>query len=145
MGVHNHSYVGFFLFGSAVFVFFSSCSFCGWLLTSDRSTLLIVRVRCHNRHHRCDRDVEDSWCRKVLGMGRRGISFAWRQHRFFFVDFSLLALSYDKLEETGREGGGGGEGGVRARGWGEAHSLGNGLETHCDFTRRFVSCRRRHL
>ena len=58
------------------------------------------------------------------GKGRRGISFAWRQHRFFFIDFSLLALSYDKLEETGRggeggegEGGEGGEG-VRARGMG---------------------------
>ena len=63
-----------------------------------------------------------SWCRKVGGKGRRGISFAWRQHRFFFIDFSLLALSYDKLEETGR-GGGGGEGGVRARGWGEAHRV----------------------
>ena len=74
-----------------------------------------------------------SWCRKVGGKGRRGISFAWRQHRFFFIDFSLLALSYDKLEETGRGGGGGGEGGggggrgeeggVRARGWGEAHRV----------------------
>ena len=32
-----------------------------------------------------------------------GISFAWRQHRFFFVDFLLLALSYEKLEETGEE------------------------------------------
>ena len=38
------------------------------------------------------------------GKGRRGISFAWRQHRFFFIDFSLLlALSYEKLEETGKE------------------------------------------
>ena len=44
-----------------------------------------------------------SWCRKVGGKGRRGISFASRQHRFFFIDFSLLALSYDKLEETGKE------------------------------------------
>ena len=60
-----------------------------------------------------------SWCRKVGEKGRRGISFAWRQHRFFFIDFSLLALSYDKLEETGR--GGGGKGG--ARGWGEAHRV----------------------
>ena len=59
--------------------------------------------------------VKVSWCRKVGGKGRRGISFAWRQHRFFLIDLSLLALSYDKLEEIGR-GGGGGEGGVRARG-----------------------------
>ena len=73
--------------------------------------------------------VRESWCRMAGGKGRRGISFAWRQHRFFFIDFSLLALSYDKLEETGR-GGGGGEGGgrrggegVRARGWGEAHRV----------------------
>ena len=67
-----------------------------------------------------------SWYRKVGGEGRRGISFAWRQHRFFFIDFSLLALSYDKLEETGRgRGGEGGEGGggVRARGWDEAHGV----------------------
>ena len=47
--------------------------------------------------------VKESWCRKVWGKGRRGISFAWRQHRFFFVDFLLLALSYEKLEETGKE------------------------------------------
>ena len=72
--------------------------------------------------------VKMSWYRKVGGKGRRGISFAWRQHRFFFIDFSLLALSYDKLEETGRgrggEGGeGGGGGGVRARGWREAHRV----------------------
>ena len=39
----------------------------------------------------------------VRGKGRRGISFAWRQHRFFFIGFSLLALSYEKLEETGKE------------------------------------------
>ena len=39
----------------------------------------------------------------VGGKGRRGISFAWRQHRFFFVDFLLPALSYEKLEETGKE------------------------------------------
>ena len=39
----------------------------------------------------------------VGGKGRRGISFAWRQHRFFFDDFLLLALSYEKLEETGKE------------------------------------------
>ena len=39
----------------------------------------------------------------VRGKGRRGISFAWRQHRFFFIDFSLLALSYANLEETGKE------------------------------------------
>ena len=63
-----------------------------------------------------------SWCRKVGGKGRRGISFAWRQHRFFFIDFSLLALSYDKLEETGRGGGGEG-GGEGVRGWGEAHRV----------------------
>ena len=79
--------------------------------------------------------VRESWCRMAGGKGRRGISFAWRQHRFFFIDFSLLALSYDKLEETGR-GGGGGEGGrgrggegVRARGWGEAHRV--HLPQHC--------------
>ena len=47
--------------------------------------------------------MKESWCRKVGGKGRRGISFAWRQHRFFFIDFSLLALSYEKLEETGKE------------------------------------------
>ena len=47
--------------------------------------------------------VKESWCRKVRGKGRRGISFAWRQHRFFFADFLLLALSYEKLEETGKE------------------------------------------
>ena len=47
--------------------------------------------------------VKESWCREVRGKGRRGISFAWRQHRFFFVDFLLLALSYEKLEETGKE------------------------------------------
>ena len=39
----------------------------------------------------------------VGGKGRRGISFAWRQHRFFFDDFLLLALSYEELEETGNE------------------------------------------
>ena len=73
-------------------------------------------------------DVKVSWCRVLGGKGRRGISFAWRQHRFFFIDFSLLALSYDKLEETGRGGvgeGGEGEGGggVRARVWREAHRV----------------------
>ena len=47
--------------------------------------------------------VKESWCRKVRGKGRRGISFAWRQHRFFFVDFLLLTLSHEKLEETGKE------------------------------------------
>ena len=31
------------------------------------------------------------------------MSCAWRQHRFFFIDFSPLALSYDKLEETGKK------------------------------------------
>ena len=71
--------------------------------------------------------VKMSWYRKVGGKGRRGISFAWRQHRFFFIDLSLLALSYDKLEETGRGGGAGeggeGGGGVRARGWREAHRV----------------------
>ena len=68
--------------------------------------------------------VKVSWYRKVGGKGRRGTSFAWRQHRFFFIDFSLLALSYDKLEETGRGGvGEGGEGGVRARGWREARRV----------------------
>ena len=39
---------------------------------------------------------------KVLGKGRRGISFVWKQHRFFFVDLLLLALRYEKLEETER-------------------------------------------
>ena len=39
----------------------------------------------------------------VGGKGRRGISLAWRQHRIFFVDFLSLALSYEKLEETGKE------------------------------------------
>ena len=69
--------------------------------------------------------MKESWCRGVRGKGCRGISFAWRQHRFFFIDFSLLALSYDKLEETGRGGGGGegGGGGVRAREWREAHRV----------------------
>ena len=47
--------------------------------------------------------VKESWCRKVRGKGRRGISFAWRQHRFFFVDFLLFALSYEKLEDTTKE------------------------------------------
>ena len=48
--------------------------------------------------------VEKSWYWKVRGKGRRGISFDWRQHRFFFVEFFfLLALSYGKLEETGNE------------------------------------------
>ena len=47
--------------------------------------------------------AKETWCRKVRGRRRRGISFAWRQHRFFFVDFLLLALSYEKLEETGNE------------------------------------------
>ena len=37
-------------------------------------------------------------------MGRRGINFASRQNRFFFEDFLLLALSYEKLEETRKEG-----------------------------------------
>ena len=46
--------------------------------------------------------VEESWCRKVRGKGRRGISFAWRQHRFFFIDLLSLVLSHDKLEETGK-------------------------------------------
>ena len=46
--------------------------------------------------------VKESWCRKVGGKGRGGISFAWRQHRFFSIDFSLLALSYEKLEKTGK-------------------------------------------
>ena len=47
--------------------------------------------------------MEDSWCRKVRRKGRRDISFAWRQHRFFFVDFILLTLSYEKLEDAGKE------------------------------------------
>ena len=47
--------------------------------------------------------MKESWCRKVGGKERRGISFAWTQHRFFFIDFSLLALSYEKLEETEKE------------------------------------------
>ena len=47
--------------------------------------------------------MKESWCRKVRGKGRRGISFAWRQHRFFFVDFLLLAMSHEKPEETGKE------------------------------------------
>ena len=47
-------------------------------------------------------NVKESWCRMVGGKGRRGISFARRQHRFFFDDFLLLALSYEKLEETGK-------------------------------------------
>ena len=52
---------------------------------------------------KCGRNVKEAWCRMVGGKGRRGIGFAWRQHRFFFDDFSLLALSYEKLEETGKE------------------------------------------
>ena len=51
------------------------------------------------------------------GTGRRGISFAWRQHRFFFDDFLSLALSDEKLE-GGRKGEG-----VRAWGRGEAHRV----------------------
>ena len=47
--------------------------------------------------------MKESWCRKVGGKGRWGMSCAWRQHRFFFIDFSLLTLSYDKLEETGKK------------------------------------------
>ena len=35
--------------------------------------------------------------------GTQEYSFAWRQHRFFFDDFLLLALSYEKLGETGKE------------------------------------------
>ena len=50
-----------------------------------------------------DANCERSWCRMSSEKGRRGIGFAWRQHRFFFVDFLLLALSYQKLEETGKE------------------------------------------
>ena len=38
------------------------------------------------------------------GKGRRGIGFAWRQHRpVFLIYFSLLVFSYEKLEETGKE------------------------------------------
>ena len=44
--------------------------------------------------------------------GKDARVFAWRQHRFF-VDFLLLALSYDKLEETGKEKEGEQGGGVR--------------------------------
>ena len=52
----------------------------------------------------CYDPVKESWCRKVRGKRRRGIiSFAWRQHRFFFIDFLLLALSHEKLEETEKE------------------------------------------
>ena len=49
--------------------------------------------------------VEELWCRMVRGKGRRGISFAWRHHRFFLVDFLLLllAMSYGKLDKTGKE------------------------------------------
>ena len=47
--------------------------------------------------------VKGSWYRKVGGKLRRGITFAWRQHRFFFIDFSLLALSHEKLEKTGKK------------------------------------------
>ena len=47
--------------------------------------------------------VKESWCRMVRGKRRRGISFPWRQYRFFFIDFSLVALSYETLEETGEE------------------------------------------
>ena len=31
------------------------------------------------------------------------MSFAWTEHRFFFADFLVLASTYEKLEETGRE------------------------------------------
>ena len=47
--------------------------------------------------------VKESWCRMMRGKRHRGISFAWRQHRFFFIDFLLLALNREKLEETGKE------------------------------------------
>ena len=43
--------------------------------------------------------MKESWYRKVRG---KGLSFAWRQH-WFFVDVILLALSYEKLEEAGKE------------------------------------------
>ena len=70
--------------------------------------------------------VMESWCRMVGGKGRRGISFAWRQHRFFFVDFLLLlALSYEKLDQGDRKGKGG-----KAWGWDEAHRVRFTLQ-HC--------------
>ena len=47
--------------------------------------------------------MKESWGREVRGKRRRGISFAWKQHRFFFIDFLLLALSHEKPEETGKE------------------------------------------
>ena len=47
--------------------------------------------------------VKKSWCRKVRGKRRGDIRFAWRQHRFFFVNFLILALSHEKLEERGKE------------------------------------------
>ena len=62
----------------------------------------------------------------MAGKGRRGISFAWRQHRFFFDDFLLLALSDEKLEGDGDRKGEG----VRAWGWGEAHRVRFTLQ-HC--------------
>ena len=68
--------------------------------------------------------AKESWCRMLGGKGRRGISFAWRQHRFFFDDFLLLALSDEKLEGDRK-----GEG-VRAWGWGEAHRVRFTLQ-HC--------------
>ena len=57
----------------------------------------------------------------VRGKGRRVISIARGQQRSFFIDFSLVALTYETLEETGKKKGR--EGGVRARGWGEAHRV----------------------
>ena len=71
----------------------------------DPAQVGIYFIRSHHCEYTTSSSVKVSWYRKVGGKGRRGISFAWRQHRFFFIDFSLLDLSYDKLEETGRGGG----------------------------------------
>ena len=43
--------------------------------------------------------LPDAHCgRVVVPEGAKGY-----QHGFFFVDFLLLALSYEKLEETGKK------------------------------------------
>ena len=50
-----------------------------------------------------DANCNESWCREGVREGTQENQLAWRQHLFFFVGFLLLALSYEKLEETGKE------------------------------------------
>ena len=79
------------------------CGGSHYKITRNREEVGRSKLEAHTSSIRRRHIVKESWCREVRGNGRRGISFAWRQHQFFFIDLSLLALSYEKLEEAGKE------------------------------------------